>query len=96
MESIFESNFMDGIEILEYLLDLHQEWNLQKLLNAKGYSDPNDDDFGLNSWTKRLFAQISPSIEEQNSNIVQQPNHIVSYLSVPSVCKDDLNETFVG
>jgi len=81
---------MDGNELIEYLQDLRQDWNIEKLLNAKGYSDLNDEAFGLNPWTHRLFARRSPKPGEYNTNTVHKPDHLVSFLSVPSIRKEEL------
>ena len=84
---------MDGKDLLEYIQGINRERLLEKFLNTKGYSNPNDEGFGLNHWSQRLYYPTSPHIEAQTANTFQKPGHLVSFLAVPSAWKEDLIDT---
>lgn len=80
-------------DLLEFLKLQSEEARLQRLLETKGYSTPQDDGFGLNPWTCRLIPRHSKSEGEKQENATPRPDHLVSFLTIPAIWREDLLDT---
>ena len=80
-------------ELLKFLKQQQEESRLQQLLEAKGYANSQNDDFGLNQWTSRLISQRTPILDESQQAVIEQPNHLVSFLSIPASWDEECIDT---
>lgn len=85
-------------ELLMFLRQQEAELKLQRLLEAKGYANFQNDDFSLNQWTCRLITRRSGTQDETQDPEIEQPDHLVSFLSIPACwleeCIDTNSEEF--
>jgi len=85
-------------DLLMFLRQQEAELKLQRLLEAKGYANLQNDDFSLNQWTSRLISRRSGMQEETQDPGIELPDHLVSFLSIPSCwleeCLDTNSEEF--
>lgn len=80
-------------DILQHLLQKRREHKLQQLLESKGYSNPDDDSFGLNQWTRCLSRRDSSPNKEIQEDEYLYPDHLVSFLAIPSNWAQELIDT---
>jgi hypothetical protein len=80
-------------ELLKFLKQQQSELGLQRLLEAKGYVNSHNDDFGLNQWTSRLITRRSVTQAETHQPEIEQPDHLVSFLSIPADFQEEYLDT---
>lgn len=74
---------MSGYSDLIALLKQQQEdRKTLRLLEEKGYANPQADNFGINQWTSCLLPRTRKDDDPQLAASVQ-PEHLVSFLSIP-------------
>ncbi len=76
-------------ELLMLLKLQNEEKKTERFLEAKGYINPSNEDFGLNQWTCQL---VKKRINSQNQEI-DQPIHLVSFISIPADWQDESIDT---
>lgn len=75
---------MNGLEdLLELLAVERRERKRYQLLESLGYSDPSDDDFGLNKWTRLLSLERSDEEYQLQEFREHEPDHLVSVVAIP-------------
>ena len=80
-------------ELVKFLKEQSEESRIKEFLKAKGYDNSLNDDFTLNLWTNRLITRPRHTQDEPQETVIEEPDHLVSFLSIPANLQADCIDT---